>query len=165
MWKNLISSVASIGSAVYLYLIVAGVSGAIFGYSAYSWTSDFYVAKIEKANIDAEKKVNDIQRKGDQLVADYIQQIDKLSNNNASLQRQIAMATSHSDGSVCVVSNGFVRLYNASTTGEASSPSSADGASSGVDEATVLQVALENNDKYLKLAKKLADLQAYVSTK
>ena len=51
MWKNILSSVAGIGSAIYIYLIVAAVSGVVVGYSAYSWTSDYYVAKIEKSNI------------------------------------------------------------------------------------------------------------------
>ena len=54
MWKNLISG-------IYLYLIVAGVSGVIFGYSAYSWTSDYYIAKIEHANVQAMKEKDDIQ--------------------------------------------------------------------------------------------------------
>jgi hypothetical protein len=165
MWAKILSSAASIGSGIYLYLIVAGASGAIVGYGAYSWTSDYYIAKIEKSNIEAEQKVNDIQRKGDQLVADYIKQIEQLASSNASLQRQVSMAVVHSNGSSCVVSDGFVRLYNASTTGEASSPSRTDGASSGVDEATLLSVAIENNTKYLKIADQLTKLQAYENAK
>ena len=68
MWKNLISSITGVAGGIYIYLIVAATSGAIFGYSAYSWTSDYYIAKIEHANILAEKEKDDIQQKGDQQI-------------------------------------------------------------------------------------------------
>lgn len=161
MWKNLLSSVTGIAGGVYLYIIVGACSALLSGYAAYSWTSDYYQVKIEHASVRALKEKDDIQRKGDQLVADYIKQIEQLANNNTSLQRQVSVAVIHSNGSSCVVSNGFVRLYNASTTGETSSPSSTDGATSSVDEATLLSVAIENNEKYNKLAQQLLDLQAF----
>jgi hypothetical protein len=164
MWKNLISSITSLAGGVYVYLIVAGVSAVLAGYGAYSWTSDYYEVKIEHANIQALKDKDDIQRKGDQLVAQYIDQITALSTNNATLQRQISLAVKHSDGSSCVVSDGFVRLYNASTAGESSTSSSTDGASSRVDEATLLEVITENNDKYNLLKAKLTKLQEFERT-
>ena len=165
MWKNLISNLTGIAGGIYIYLIVAGASAVLAGYSAYAWTSDYYEVKIEHANEQALEKQNDIQRKGDQLVADYVKQIEQLTNNNASLQRQITMAVKHSDGSSCVVSDGFVRLYNASTTSESTAPSSIDGTSSSVDEATLLTVIAENNAKYLKIANQLTKLQEYVNSK
>lgn len=165
MWKNWISSLTSLAGGIYIYLIVAATSAAVTGYAVYSWTSDYYDAKIAHASLMAEKEKNDIQAKGDQLVANYIKQIDQLANRNASLQRQITLATVHSDGSRCVVSDGFVRLYNASTTGEASSPSRTDGASSRIDEATLLTVLVDNNNKYLKVAQQLKDLQAFQNAK
>ena len=165
MWKNILSSVAGIGSAIYIYLIVAAVSGVVVGYSAYSWTSDYYVAKIEKSNIEAEQKVNDIQRKGDQLVADYIQQINRLDSVNASFQQQISVAVRPSNNGTCTIDNGFIRLYNASATGQTSSPSGADGASTSLDLAAVLSVAADNNAKYLKIAEQLKELQAYENAK
>ena len=157
----MISNIASLAGGIYIYLIIAGASAALAGYGAYSWTSDYYDAKIAHNSLEAERKQNDIQAKGDQLVADYIKQINQLADSNARLQRQIALATVHNDGSSCVVTNGFVRLFNASTTGEATSPSSTDGASSTINEAELLSVITENNDKYLKLAKKLGELQDF----
>ena len=165
MWKSLISNIASLAGGIYIYLIIAGASAAVAGYGVYSWTSDYYEAKIAHDSLEAERKQNDIQAKGDQLVADYIKQINQLADSNARLQRQIALATVHNDGSSCVVTNGFVRLYNASTTGESSTPSRTDGASSGVDEATLLSVIADNNSKYLKVAQQLNDLQAFEKAK
>lgn len=165
MWKNLLSSAAGLGSAIYIYLIVAAVSGAVVGYGAYSWTSDYYVAKIEKSNIEAEQKVNEQQRKGDQIVATYIKQIEQLNGVNSSLQRQIHAAVRPSNGATCTITNGFVRLHGASATGSESSPSSTDGASSTIDLATLLAVDAENHAKYLKIAKELEDLQAYEKAK
>jgi hypothetical protein len=161
MWKNLISSITSLAGGIYIYLIVAGLSAVIAGYGAYSWTSDYYEVKIEHANIMALKDKNDIQTKGDKLVAEYIQKIEQLGDRNASLQRQVSLAVKHSDGSSCVVSDGFVRLYNASAASEASTPSSSDGASSRVDEATLLEVITENNNKYNLLKAKLTKLQEF----
>jgi len=158
MWKNLLSSVTSFAGGAYLYIIVGACSALASGYAAYSWTSDYYQVKIEHANVQALKEKDDIQRKGDQLVAQYIGQIDKLSANGASLQRQVNAAVGNGGA---VVSNGFVRLYNSSATSQASSPSGADGSPSAVDLATVLFVAIENNEKYNKLANQLIDLQAF----
>ena len=164
MWKSLLTSITSVASGIYIYLIVGACSAVVAGYGAYSWTSDYYEVKIEHANIQALKDKDDIQRKGDQLVADYVKQIEQLTNNNADLQRQISLAVKHSDGSVCMVSDGFVRLYNASTTGEGSTPSRTDGASSGVDEATLLAVITENNAKYNKVKDQLTKLQEFEKT-
>ena len=165
MWKTLLTNLTSLAGGIYIYLIVAATSAAVTGYASYSWTSDYYQAKIEHANEAALKEKNDIQAKGDQLVADYIKQINQLADSNARLQRQIALATVHNDGSSCMVSDGFVRLYNASTTGESSAPSRTDGASSAIDEATLLSILAENNARYLKIAKQLEDLQAFEQSK
>lgn len=148
----------SLLSNLYIYLIVAGISSVFTGYAAYSLTSDHYIAKIELANTLAEKEKNEIQEKGDKLVKDYIDQIDKLSANNSSLQRQVSMAVGDNQ---CVISAGFVRLFNASTTGESSAPSSTDGTSSTIDEATLLSVSIENNEKYLRLVDQLTKLQEF----
>jgi len=165
MWKTLLTNLTSLAGGIYIYLIVAGLSGVVAGYGAYSWTSDYYIAKIEKSNLEAEQKVNDIQRKGDLLVADYIKQVDKLGSVNASLQKQISGAVRTNNNDTCAIPNGYVRLYNASAIGETSSPSSLDGTATSLDLATVLSVAAENNAKYLKVAAQLKDLQAYENTK
>ena len=165
MWKNLLTSATGLASGIYIYLIVAALSGAIVGYGAYSWTSDYYEAKISHANLAAEKEKNDIQAKGDRLVAQYIQQIDKLSANNASLQRQVPLGVRLDNGDTCVVSNGFVRLYNASAGNQASGPSRTDGSPSGLDAATILSTAIENNEKYNRLATQLIQLQAFENAK
>jgi hypothetical protein len=161
MWKNLLNLAVTGISSIYIYLIVGGASAAIAGYGVYSWTSDYYQVKIEHANIESLKEKDELQRKGDLLVADYIKQVEQLTNNNANLQRQISLAVKHNDGSSCVVSDGFVRLFNASAAGQSSTPSNTDGASSAVDEATLLAVITENNEKYNKLAEKLTKLQEF----
>ena len=153
MWKILLSSI----SGVYLYLIV----GAVFGYASYSWTSDYYTAKINHASLLAEKEKDDIQRKGDQLVADYVKQVDKLGSVSSALQKQISSAVRPSTNSTCGLTSGFVRLYNASAVGEASSPSDTDGTPAFADVDTILSIAIENNTKYNKVAQQLIDLQNF----
>jgi len=165
MWKTLLTNITSLAGGIYIYLIVAGLSGVIAGYGAYSWTSDYYIAKIEKSNLEAEQKVNDIQQQGDRLVADYVKQVEQLGYVNASLQQQISGAVHTNNNSSCTIPNGFIRLYNASATGQASSPSSLDGTPTSLDLATILSVSAENNSKYLKVAEQLRELQAYENAK
>ena len=160
MWKLILTNLASFTGGIYIYLIVAATSGAVVGYGAYSWTSNYYIAKIERANELALKEKDDIEQKGDKLVVQYIDQITKVSNHNADLQKQVALAIGPDR---CAISNGFVRVYNASASGEASAPSSLDGTPSAIDTDTLLSTIIENNEKYRRLADQLTQLQAFES--
>ena len=160
MWKLILTNLASFTGGIYIYLIVAATSGAVVGYGAYSWTSNYYIAKIERANELALKEKDDIEQKGDKLVVQYIDQITKVSNHNADLQKQVALAIGPDR---CAISNGFVRVYNASSSGEATTPSSLDGTPSAIDTATLLSTIIENNEKYRRLADQLTQLQAFES--
>jgi len=95
MWKTLLTNLTSLAGGIYIYLIVAGLSGVVAGYGAYSWTSDYYIAKIEKSNLEAEQKVNDIQQQGDRLVADYVKQVEQLGSviSNKFLVRYVLITT------------------------------------------------------------------------
>jgi hypothetical protein len=148
-------------SSVYVYIIVATISALLSGYLVFNWTSDYYSNKIEHANVQALKEKDEIQQKGDQLVANYIQQIEKLNTSSNALQRQVPAVVLSNHNNSCTVSSGFVRLFNASALGEASSPSGADGAPSEVDVATLLSTIIENNTKYNKVAQQLMDLQEF----
>lgn len=159
MWKTIISSITG---GLYPYLIVAAISSAITGYATYSLTSDHYIVKMQKASIKAEEEKDEIQRKGDKLVADYVVKVNRLSASNSSLQKQIAGAVGNSQ---CAVPNGFVRLYNASATGQSSTPSGVDGSATALDLATILSVSVENNDKCNKIAEQLKALQAFENAK
>ena len=148
-------------SSVYVYLIVAATAALLSGYLVFNWTSGYYSNKIEHANVQALKEKDEIQQKGDQLVADYIQKIERLNSSNTILQKQIYGAVRPSNNASCTITSGFVRLFNASALGEASSPSGADGAASEVDVATLLSTVIENNTKYNKVAQQLMDLQKF----
>ena len=156
MWKMLIGGL----SGIYVYMIVGSLSITAGGYLGYTLTSQYYQAIIMVANKKSIEEKDAIQKEGDKLVQKYIEQVDKLAAHNASLQKQVTLAVGPNQ---CTVSNGFVRLYNASATGESTSPSGSDGTSSSVDLTTVLSVALENNEKYRKLADQLIKLQEFQS--
>jgi len=148
-------------SSIYVYLTIAVISALLSGYLVFNWTSSYYSSKIEHANVQALKEKDEIQQKGDQLVANYIQQLEKLGSTNAVLQKQIYGAVRSDSNATCTITSGFVRLYNASALGEASSPSGTDGTPSEVDVATLLSTAIENNTKYNKVAQQLMDLQEF----
>jgi hypothetical protein len=142
------------------YIIVACAAFFLGGWLIFGFTSHYYQGIISEANQKALEQKDAIQRNGDQLVAQYIDQITKVSNHNANLQKQVALAIGSNR---CAISNGFVRVYNASASGEASAPSSLDGTPSAIDTATLLSTIIENNEKYRRLADQLTQLQAFES--
>jgi len=148
-------------SSIYVYLVIATISAVLSSYLVFNWTSEYYSNKIEHANVQALKEKDEIQQKGDQLVAKYIRQIEKLNTTSNALQRQVPVAVRPNDSNSCTVTSGFVRLYNASALGETSSPSGSDGTPSEVDIATLLNTIIENNTKYNKVAQQLIELQEF----
>jgi len=154
MLKTLLSSICN-------YLIVAAAATLLSGYLVFNWTSEYYSNKIEQANVQALKEKDEIQQKGDQLVAKYIRQIEKLNTTSNTLQGQVPVAVRPNDDASCTITSGFVRLYNASALGETSSPSGSDGTPSEVDIVTLLNTIIENNTKYNKVAQQLIELQEF----
>ena len=142
------------------YIIVACAAFFLGGWLIFGFTSHYYQGIISEANQKALEQKDAIQRNGDQLVAQYIDQITKVSNHNANLQKQVALAIGPDR---CAISNGFVRVYNASASGEASAPSGLDGTPSAIDTATLLSTIIENNEKYRRLADQMTQLQAFES--
>lgn len=159
MWKTILNNLFSQLST---YVTACAICFFVGCYISYKFTSDHYTAKIEVISIKAEEEKNAIQTKGDNLVAQYVGELDRLRASMANLQRQVPMVT---DSSQCSFSLGFVRVFNASTTGEASSPSSTDGSPSTVDEATLLNILIENNEKYNRISEQLIKLQAFENAK
>ena len=143
------------------YLIIAAIATLVSGYFAYHFTSEYYQAKIEAANTKAREDVISIQKQGDEISAMYVKRLKELNDKVMVYERQKQTALV---GTNCNLSVGFVRLYNASTNGSATSPSSADGAASGVDAATLLDVLIANNIKYNEVADQLTKLQQFEKT-
>ena len=142
------------------YIIVACAAFFLGSWIVFGFTSHYYQGIISQANQKALEQKDAIQKNGDQLVANYIKQIDKLASHNANLQKQVTLAVGPNQ---CTISTGFVRVYNASASGEASTPSSLDGTPSTIDTATLLSITIENNEKYRRLADQMTQLQAFVS--
>ena len=189
MWQNLISGLSSLVSGIYVYIVVFVVALLLGGYFGYDFTSSHYEDKIAASSLAAEKEKNVIQQKGDQLVAEYVRKNNELSDNLAQIQQQVPKAVriirtvqvpvdptkplspsnvesvAVDDNSTCLISNGFVRLFNASASGETTSPSDSDGTPSTVDVATLLSTIAENNTKYNKVAQQLRDLQEFEKAK
>jgi len=149
-----------------IYIVIALVSILIGAYGAYRLTSNYYISEIQGASLKAQKEKNDIQQRGDQMVATYVQQIEQISTERNQLQKQVSAAVGANN---CRVTNGFVRLYNTSASDVPPTPSSIDVAASATDTVTsqvsetdVLSIAIENNLKYEQLSKQLIDLQNFL---
>jgi len=149
-----------------IYIIVALVSILAGAFGAYRLTSNYYSLEIQSASLKAQKEKDVIQQQGDRMVATYVQQIEEISTKRNELQKQVSAAVGANN---CRVSNGFVRLYNASASDVPFTPSSADVATSATDTVTsevaetdVLSIAIENNLKYEQISKQLIDLQNFL---
>lgn len=140
------------------YIIVAAVSSLTAGGITYRFTADHFEAKIAIANDKAREDILSVQKQGDEIVAGYVLKLKDLNAKVVSYEKQKQSAIGSSK---CDLSNGFVRLYNASASGSTTSSGVADGASSGVDAATLFDVLIANNIKYNEVVKQLEALQAF----
>lgn len=142
--------------------VIGAVAAFIIGvYFGYHYTSEHYQDKMEAAKAKTREDVISLQRQGDEIAAMYTKKIKDLHEKVLTYEQQKRDVLRNS---TCNLSVGFVRLYNASAAGEATSPSNVDVAPSGVDTATLLDVLIANNIKYNEVADQLTKLQQFEKT-
>lgn len=151
-------------------LIALAVAAALsFGGGAYvgsKYRTNQYEAQIAKDKAAYQEALAQDKAKYDLAATEYFQQVKKEQVKNASYQKQVRGASYTKDidawnekfGSP--VSYGFIRLYNASATGEATNPTNTDNLSSPVDLATVLTTTIENHGKYREVAAQIEALKS-----
>jgi hypothetical protein len=151
-------------------LIAIGLAMAIaFGggvYAGHKYEKNYYEARIAKDKEAYQEALAQDKAKYDLAASDYFQQVKKEQVKNVGYQKQVRGAAYTKDidawnakfGSP--VSYGFIRLYNASATGETTNPANTDNLSSPVDLATVLTTTIENHGKYREVAAQIEALKS-----
>ena len=123
-------------------------------YLAYSYQENKYEAKISKEKLASQEAIGKEKARGEAIVATYVERLraEAKRTNDYGRQAFSLVPPKASGNGSCYVSFGFIRLFNASATGETTSPASTDNISSTVDIATVLTTVIENHGKYREVA-------------
>lgn len=155
-------------NTLYAILIAAAISllGGI--YLGHNYTKNYYEAQIsiEKASREeaVTKAISEEQAKNAKATKGFIATIRREQAKSAAYQEQakslydINGSGERSDN--CRVTYGFIRLFNASASGDTSYPNSTDSISAPVDLATVLSTSIENHRKYREVAGQIESIRA-----
>ena len=145
-----------------LYVIIAAIVLSALGgaYLAYNYQKNYYEAKISKERIKQQeaydKAVAEKQAVYEKAVVSYTTALrDEKNKSNAYAAQLRKMELGSHSGSVCRVTYGFIRLFNASATGESTSPQESDSTTSTIELDTVLSTIIENHGKYREAARQV----------
>ena len=138
-------------------LILFFLGGIYFGHS---YTKNSYEAQIARKEAIAKQEAINSQAKAQESVASFISNARKEQIKSSSYQADARLAfNDSSNSSFCLLPYGFIRLFNASATGDQTAQSSTDNITSSVDIATLLSVIIENHGKYREAARQIEAMQ------
>ena len=144
-----------------LIVILVSSIGTFLGgiYLGHSYEKNYCEAQIAKDKGAYQAALDQEREKGNQAVATFLTQLREEQKKNAAYQNQARALYAHlqpgSNSLNCSVSFGFIRLFNASATGDNTEPTSTDDLIAPVDLATVLATSIENHGKYREAAKQI----------
>lgn len=155
-------------NSLIVILIASLISLTGGAYLGYNYEKNYFEAKINKDNIERQKAY---EKDREQRQAQYDLAIAQLFKNLQAEQAKnsgyLAQAKalhlaygSGNDSANCRVSYGFIRLFNASATGQTTVPASSDSATSPIDIDTVLAAIIDNNGKYRQAANQIDAIRA-----
>ncbi len=150
----------------YLLTFAISISGGL--YLGHNYTKNHYEAQIASEKASRQEAITQAvfseQAKTQKATATFIATIRKEQAKSAAYQKQAralyANVDSSNGSSNCAITFGFIRLFNASASDEASIPVSTDALCSPVDIAAVLATSIENHRKYLELAGQIEAIKA-----
>lgn len=150
----------------YLLTFVLSISGGL--YLGHNYTKNHYEAQIsaEKASRQEAigKAIIEEQAKNQKATAAFISTIRREQAKSAAYQEQARALYAHNPSGSgvanCAITFGFIRLFNASASAEASEPVGTDTLCSPIDIAAVLTTSIENHRKYLELAGQIEAIKA-----
>ena len=146
-------------------ILISSVLSLLGGiYLGYSYQTNYYEAKISKDSLEQEKAISKDRAKKDLAIAQLFKNLQAEQAKNAGYQAQAKSLyrtngiANH--GNNCFVDYGFIRLFNASATGETTIPASSDSITSTIDLDTVLSATIDNHGKYREAARQIEAIRA-----
>ena len=134
-------------------------------YLAYNYQENKYEAQISKERLASQEALTKEKDRGEAIVATYVEKLRAEAERTSNYEHQAysLVPPKVSSNGTYYVSFGFIRLFNASATGETTSPASTDNLSSSIDITTVLSTVIENNGKYREVASQIEANKVYFS--
>ena len=150
----------------YLLTFALSISGGL--YLGHSYTKNHYEAQIatEKSNRQEAivQAVLSEQAKNQKATAAFISTIRSEQAKSSIYQGQAKALYANSAFGInpgnCAITFGFIRLFNASASGETSIPVGTDTLCAPIDVATVLTTSIENHRKYREVAGQIEAIKA-----
>lgn len=144
--------------AILISSVLSFLGGAYLGHD---YEKNYYEAKISKDNLKQkeayERDLAEKQAKKDLAITQLFKALQSEQSKSSGYQTQARdlFAMAHGSGSNCSVTFGFIRLFNASATGQPTEPTSSDSATSTIDLTAVLTAIIDNNGKYREAANQI----------
>jgi hypothetical protein len=165
---NPLAFLASGANSLIAILIASLISFTGGAYLGHNYEENYYEAKINKDSLkqkeEHEKELAEQEAKYNLAIGQLFNALQAEQAKSSGYQAQaksLYMANANSNlAANCRVSYGFIRLFNASATGEATEPASSDSATSLVDLDTVLATIIDNHGKYRQAKRQIEAIRA-----
>jgi len=152
-----------------IVILVSSVLSLLGGvYLGHSYEKNYYEAKISSEKVRNQDAINAaIQEEANRsalAVGQLFRALQAEQTKSQAYQSQaktiFAQTSDGMAGRNCFVPYGFIRLWNASATGETTSPASSDAITSTIDLDTVLSATIDNHGKYREAARQVEAIKA-----
>ena len=150
----------------YLLTFAISISGGL--YLGHNYTKNHYEAQIASEKASRQEAITQAvfseQAKTQKATAAFISTIRSEQEKSAAYQGQAKALYANGAFGInpgnCAITFGFIRLFNASASGETSIPVGTDALCSPVDIASVLTTSIENHRKYREVAGQIEAIKA-----
>lgn len=155
MPRNLIAAILA---------VIISFTGGI--YLAYNYQKNYYEAKIARTELASQEAIAKEKARGEAETARFFAESRNQRIRTADYQTQINQKHATQPVAInnaCFVPYGFIRLFNASATGDDTNPADTDSTPSSVELTEVLSTIIENHGKYREASAQINSIRALVN--
>ena len=135
-------------------------------YLAYNYQKNYYEAKIAKSEASFQKAYAEEKARGEAETARFFAESRNQRTRTTDYQAQVIKRNVTQpvvNSGTCFVPYGFIRLFNASATGDDTNPADTDSTPSSVELTEVLSTIIENHGKYREASAQINSIRALVN--
>lgn len=155
MPRNLIAAILA---------VIISFTGGI--YLAYNYQKNYYEAKIARTELASQETIAKEKARGEAESAAFFARARNERTRTTDYQAQANQRTATqpvANSGTCFVPYGFIRLFNASATGDDTNPADTDSTPSSVELTEVLSTIIENHGKYREASAQINSIRALVN--
>lgn len=135
-------------------------------YLAYTYQKNYYEAKIARTELASQEAITKEKARGEAESAAFFARARSERTRTADYQTQTNQRPATqpvANSNTCFVPYGFIRLFNASATGDDTNPADTDATPSPVELTEVLSTIIENHGKYREASAQIESIRALVN--